>query len=79
MTVLDNVMVGGRTATATTSPADAQVVERALAALDFVGLRADAEPPVAALSYGHQRYVEIARALAASRPRRCCSTSPPPG
>jgi branched-chain amino acid transport system permease protein len=44
----------------------AAVVERALAALDFVGLRGDAHKPVGSLSYGHQRYVEIARGLAAS-------------
>ena len=42
----------------------ALVVERALAALDFVGLRADANRMVGTLSYGTQRYVEIARALA---------------
>ncbi|HLB97548.1 MAG TPA: ATP-binding cassette domain-containing protein, partial [Acetobacteraceae bacterium] len=42
------------------------VVERALAALDFVGMRADAHRRVGDLSYGNQRYVEIARALASS-------------
>src|SRR5262249_54038556 len=40
------------------------VVQRALAALDFMGLRGDAHRLVGTLSYGHQRYVEIARALA---------------
>jgi branched-chain amino acid transport system permease protein len=37
-----------------------------LAALDFVEMRADARRLVGTLSYGHQRYVEIARALAGS-------------
>ena len=41
-----------------------EALSRALAALDFVGLRADANRLVGSLSYGHQRYVEIARALA---------------
>jgi branched-chain amino acid transport system ATP-binding protein len=38
--------------------------ERALAVLDRVGLRAAAERPVAAASYGEQRRLEIAMALA---------------
>ena len=38
----------------------------ALAALDFVGLAARAGGRVGSLSYGHQRLVEIARALAGS-------------
>jgi branched-chain amino acid transport system permease protein len=37
---------------------------RARAALAFVGLEARAEEPVSAFSYGHQRLIEIARALA---------------
>ncbi len=41
-------------------------MERALAALEFVGRRQDALRPVGELSYGHQRHVEIARALAGS-------------
>jgi branched-chain amino acid transport system permease protein len=36
----------------------------AMAALDFVGLRGASEMPPTALSFGHQRLVEIARALA---------------
>jgi branched-chain amino acid transport system permease protein len=66
MTVLENVMVGAERPGNDIAENPAQVVERALAALDFVGLRGDAHRPVGALSYGHQRYVEIARALAAS-------------
>jgi len=37
---------------------------RARAALAFVGLEARADEPVAGFSYGHQRLIEIARALA---------------
>jgi branched-chain amino acid transport system permease protein len=66
MTVLENVMVGAERPGNDIAESPAAVVERALAALDFVGLRGDAHRQVAALSYGHQRYVEIARALAAS-------------
>ncbi len=66
MTVLENVMVGAERPGNDIAENPAQVVERALAALDFVGLRGDAHRQVGALSYGHQRYVEIARALAAS-------------
>ena len=66
MTVLENVMVGAERPGNDIAEDAAQVVERALAALDFVGLRADAQRLVGTLSYGHQRYVEIARALASS-------------
>ena len=63
LTVLENAMVG-----AERPGADLQdhlaVEARALAALDVVGLRADASRFVTELSYGHQRSVEIARALA---------------
>ena len=66
MTVLENVMVGAERPGNDIAEQPAQVVGRALAALDFVGLRADANRLVGTLSYGHQRYVEIARALAGS-------------
>ena len=66
MTVLENVMVGGERPGNDVAENAGLVVERALAALDFVGLRGDAHRMVGDLSYGHQRYVEIARALAAS-------------
>jgi branched-chain amino acid transport system permease protein len=42
------------------------VEAQALAALDFVGLAARTHARVGSLSYGHQRHVEIARALAGS-------------
>ena len=66
MTVLENVMVGAERPGNDVAGNPRAVVERALAALDFVGLRADANRPVGTLSYGYQRYVEIARALAGS-------------
>jgi branched-chain amino acid transport system permease protein len=66
MTVLENVMVGAERPGNDIAERPAAVVERALAALEFVGLRGDAHRQVGALSYGHQRYVEIARALASS-------------
>ena len=66
MTVLENVMVGAERPGNDIAEDPAAVVSRALAALDFVGLRADANRMVGTLSYGYQRYVEIARALAGS-------------
>ena len=64
MTVLENVMVGAERPGNDIAENPAAVVARALSALDFVGLRVDAGRLVGTLSYGHQRYVEIARALA---------------
>jgi len=65
MTVLENVVVGAERGGNDVSGTDA-TLQRALAALDFVGLRDVAHLPVGDLPYGHQRYVEIARALAGS-------------
>ncbi|MFG1462841.1 branched-chain amino acid ABC transporter ATP-binding protein/permease [Xanthobacter sp. DSM 24535] len=65
LSVLENVTIGAERPGNDISGADA-TVERALAALDFVGLRNVAHLPVGDLPYGHQRYVEIARALAGS-------------
>jgi len=45
---------------------EAEAQAKALHLLDFVGLRDAASRPAAALSYGDQRRVEIARALACS-------------
>ncbi len=78
MTVLENVMVGAERPGNDIAENPAAGVERALAALDFVGLRGDAHRQVGALSYGHQRYVEIARALAAS-PRMLLLDEPAAG
>jgi branched-chain amino acid transport system ATP-binding protein len=59
MSVLENVLVGGHSHGSDVSEGDA------LAALDYVGLRARANAPVAALPYGTQKRVELARALIA--------------
>ncbi len=64
LTVLENVMVGAERPGNDVAGKPGPVVERALAALEFVGRRGDALRPVGQLSYGHQRHVEIARALA---------------
>ena len=64
MTVLENVMIGAEREGNDIARDAGEVVCRSLAALDFVGLRGDAHRYVGTLSYGHQRYVEIARALA---------------
>jgi branched-chain amino acid transport system permease protein len=66
MTVLENVMVGAERPGNDVAGQSGPVVERALAALEFVGRRQDALRLVGELSYGHQRHVEIARALAGS-------------
>ena len=76
LTVLENVEVGchlrtrGGVVTALLRPkgarqAEAQVEATARELLAFVGLEAYAELPAASLSYGRQRLLEIARALAA--------------
>src|SRR5262249_45263100 len=64
MSVLDNVMVGAERPR-NKVPAG-ELEGHALAALDFVGLAARGAARVGSLSYGHQRLVEIARALAGS-------------
>jgi branched-chain amino acid transport system ATP-binding protein len=79
MTVLDNVMVGDHIKTrsnwlAASLPmpsaltAESASRKRALEMLDFVGLTKHAGHPVAALPFGTQKRVELARALV-SRPR----------
>ena len=64
MGVLDNVMVGAERPH-NQAPAG-EPKRHALAALDFVGIAGRAGARVGSLSYGHQRLVEIARALAGS-------------
>jgi ABC-type branched-subunit amino acid transport system ATPase component/ABC-type branched-subunit amino acid transport system permease subunit len=77
MSVLDNVLVGGHVrlkgklfqSTFKTPGERAEEMaarKSALALLDFVGLLPYAEQPANALSFGHQRLLEIARALASS-------------
>lgn len=75
MSVLENLLIGMHTGMKTSvvsqwlnTPA-ARAEERAarekcLETLDFVGLRGDAHKAANSLPYGHQRLVEIARALA---------------
>jgi branched-chain amino acid transport system permease protein len=66
MNVLDNVMVGAERPHHHVPGGSSGLEQLALAALDFVGLAQRAHERVGALSYGHQRLVEIARALAGS-------------
>jgi len=79
MTVLENVLVGDHTRTRSgwleasvplpsATSAEAASRKRAMEMLDFVGLSAQAEQPVAVLPFGLQKRVELARALV-SRPR----------
>jgi branched-chain amino acid transport system permease protein len=65
MTALENVMVGGQRDNNPIEPGREALVTRALSALDFVGILERAHVIVRNLPYGHQRLVEIARALAA--------------
>ncbi len=64
LTALDNVVIGAQRPGHEVPGGRAGLVERSLAALDFVGMADLAEFPVTGLPYGHQRWVEIARALA---------------
>ena len=67
MSALENVIIGAeRNGNALAQGAHAALRERAQAALDFVGLGARANELVPSFSYGHQRLIEIARALAAN-------------
>jgi branched-chain amino acid transport system ATP-binding protein len=79
MTVLENVLVGDHTQTPSewfqasvpvpgALAAEAASRRRALAIIDFVGLSKLADRPVAALPFGIQKRVELARALV-SKPR----------
>jgi branched-chain amino acid transport system permease protein len=61
---LENVMIGGQRDGNPIPRGDAALRERALPALEFVGLRDRAEVAVKNMAYGHRRMVEIARALA---------------
>ena len=67
MSALENVIIGAeRDGNALALGSHAALRERAQAALDFVGLGARANELVPSFSYGHQRLIEIARALAAT-------------
>jgi branched-chain amino acid transport system permease protein len=62
MSILDNVKVGAERPHNKLPPSGLE--RHALAALDFVTMAPRANARVGSLSYGHQRLVEIARALA---------------
>ena len=68
MTALENVEIGaerpGNTLIGQGGPA--ALTERAMEALTFVGLGPRANELITSFSYGHQRLIEIARALAAN-------------
>jgi len=64
MTALENVIVGAERPGNDVGEGREALVSHARAALNFVGLAARAHEPISSFSYGHQRLVEIARALA---------------
>ena len=64
MTALENVIIGAEHPGNQIDAGHAALVLRARAALDFVGLEGRAHELVTGFSYGHQRLIEIARALA---------------
>lgn len=66
MTALENVVIGAERPGNTLIGAGGQdaLTQRAMSALTFVGLGGRANELVSSFSYGHQRLIEIARALA---------------
>jgi len=64
MSALENVIVGAQRDNNPIEPGGAALRARAMSALQFVGLADKADAIVRSLPYGHQRLVEIARALA---------------
>ncbi|GAC1336166.1 MAG: branched-chain amino acid ABC transporter ATP-binding protein/permease [Bradyrhizobium sp.] len=68
MTALENVEIGAERPgnTMIGKGGDAALTERAMEALTFVGLGPRANELISSFSYGHQRLIEIARALAAN-------------
>ena len=64
LSVLENVMIGAQRQNNPLAPGEAALRERAMSALAFVGMQDKAQMIVRNLPYGHQRLVEIARALA---------------
>jgi branched-chain amino acid transport system permease protein len=67
MTALENVVIGTeRPGNRLVGQGEDALAERAMSALTFVGLGARANELISGFSYGHQRLIEIARALAAN-------------
>ncbi len=68
MTALENVVIGAERPgnMLIGSGDDAALTRRAMSALSFVGLGGRANELISSFSYGHQRLIEIARALAAN-------------
>lgn len=67
MTALENVEIGAeRPGNTLIGEGDDALTERAMSALTFVGLGNRANELISSFSYGHQRLIEIARALAAN-------------
>ncbi|MDB5520567.1 MAG: transporter related, partial [Tardiphaga sp.] len=68
MTALENVVIGAeRPGNTLVGKGDAVALnQRAMSALNFVGLGPRANELISSFSYGHQRLIEIARALAAN-------------
>jgi branched-chain amino acid transport system permease protein len=64
MSALENVIVGAQRDNNPIAPGARALRARAMSALQFVGLADKADAIVRSLPYGHQRLVEIARALA---------------
>jgi branched-chain amino acid transport system permease protein len=64
MTVLENVMIGAQRRNNPIAAGEAALRDRAVSALSFVDMLDKADAIVKNLPYGHQRLVEIARALA---------------
>ena len=64
LTVIENVVIGAQRPNNAAASTPDEVQHRAMAALQFVGMADRADLKVASLPYGHQRLVEIARALA---------------
>jgi branched-chain amino acid transport system permease protein len=67
MTALENVEIGAeRPGNTLIRGGEDALTERAMSALTFVGLGSRANELISSFSYGHQRLIEIARALAAN-------------
>jgi branched-chain amino acid transport system permease protein len=68
MTALENVVVGAERPgnTLIGQGGEDALKQRAMSALTFVGLGSRANEMISSFSYGHQRLIEIARALAAN-------------